>query len=61
MAYNKTAKTLQALKNTMELLITWKHQAKIRPLLKRITADIPKQNHPLTHNMKKEKRLHRTV
>jgi len=55
MAYNKTAKTLQALKNTMDLLITWKHQAKIRPLLQRITADIPKQTIPLTHSMKTEK------
>jgi hypothetical protein len=39
----------------MDLLITWKHQAKIRPLLQRITADIPKQTIPLTHSMKTEK------
>ena len=41
MAYNHTAKTLHTIKATLDLLSSWKHKAKIRPLLQRITTALP--------------------
>ena len=51
MSYNKTAKTLQAMKNALDLLSRWKHKAKLGPLLQRIIADLPNPAQTLTQKM----------
>ena len=47
-AYNKTAKTMHFMKNTMDLLATRKHKAKIQPLLQKIITEHPDQAPVLT-------------
>jgi hypothetical protein len=51
MSYNKTAKTLQAMKNALDLLSRWKHKAKLGPLLQRIITDLPNSTQTLTQKM----------